>query len=298
MALTVPYVTVSEIIEYPTFLDLLDLRSGDPLESHQYAILNKMLMLSSAWCDSYVEMGTPDGTLSAHTHTDNKRMRPDRYGRLLFTPTHTPFVSLQSLSYGSAIGTQTVFPTPSVFVEDNRSVIVDLQSGTTAWSGSLQFGIPTQGAPLFTSWTYIAGFPNTLLASNVSVGATSLPVLDVIGIQPGQSLKIFDPDLDETITISNSWVPTTGPASLPLRSPLLNAHVTTDPVRVSAMGHDIFEACIYYAIAMLIRPDTAAEDTFPDLRGGTSTRLADSRKDGSGLIGEAMELLEPYRRIF
>lgn len=294
--LTVPYISTAEFVEWPTFLDLLNLRSGDGQLVHQTAILNKILLSASKFADNYCEMGA-DGTLTAHQRTENKRMRPDRYGRLLWHPDHIPVISVQSVGYGRTMGQISTYNNPSTFVEDLRNVVVDLQGGTSQWSGSLQFGPPAPGVELYTVWNYTAGFPNTLLTSNVIVGATSLPVADVTGIQPGQVLRIFDPGLDENVYVASTWTPTVGAGTVPLATGLLNAHTISGPVRVTAMGEDILQATGYYAISMLMRPDTSAEDAFPDMRGGVSTRLADSRKDGSGLVFEAQHLLETYRRV-
>jgi hypothetical protein len=293
--LTVPYVTTAELVEFPTFLDLLNLRSGDPQLTHQTAVLNKILLMASGWCDSYVSIGS-EGTLSAHTRTENKRLYPDRRGRLLWHPDHIPFISLESVSYGRSLTQLTTVTAPSVFTEDERNIVLDLAGATTAWSGSLSFGGPPSGAELLTTWTYTAGYVNTLLTAGVPAGGLLLPVADVIGIQPGQGLRIFDPGLDEPITVASSWVLSAGPGTLPLTTGLLHAHTVSGPVRVSAMGFDILEACVLYAISLLMRPESTAEDAFPDMPGGISTRAADARRDGSGLVGQARQLLASYRR--
>lgn len=246
--------------------------------------------------DNYCEFSA-GGTLAAHSRTENKRMRPDRYGRLYWHPDHSPLISLQSVSYGRTIGSMTTFTNLTPFIEDDRTVVLDMQSGTSSWTGQLQFGTPAPGAQLYTTWTYLAGYPNTLLTGAVTAGATTIPIADAIGIVPGQTLRIFDPGADESIAVGSTWVPTTGPASLTLASGVLNAHPNYDPVRVSALPYDVMQACLYYSIAMLMRPDTTAEDAFPDMKGGASTRLTDSRRDGSGLVFEAQHLLEPYRRV-
>lgn len=294
--LTVPYVTTAEFKEYPTFLDLVNLRSGDVQLADQTAVLNKILLMASQWVDNYCEMGA-DGTLTAHTRVENKRMRPDRFGRFRWHPDHIPLVSLQSLAYGATANSLTTFTSPSVFIEDGRTAIVDLQSGASQWSGQLQFGAPSPKYELLTIWNYTAGYPNTLLTANASASAVELSVADAVGVQPGQTLRIYDPGLDESVVVGSGWMPAAGPATLPLATGTLNAHSDVGPVRVSAMGPDILQATAYYGISMLMRPDTSAEDAFPDMRGGVSTRLADSRKDGSGLVFEAQHLLEPYRRV-
>lgn len=296
MLLSVPYMSTAEFVEWPTFLDLLNLRSGDTSLTDQTATLNKILLSASAWVDNYCEMGA-DGSLTAHARTENKRMRPDRWGRFLWHPDHTPLISLTSMGYGTTIGSLTTYTAPAVFVEDARTAVVDLQAGNAQWSGSLQFGAPSAGGEVYTTWSYLAGYPNTLLTTTANAGATSLQLSEVMGIQAGQTLRVYDPGFDESITVASAWTPTTGPASIPLASGLLNGHATGAPVRVSAIPQDVFQATGLYAIALLMRPDTAAEDAFPDMRGGISTRLADSRKDGSGLVFEAQHLLEPYRRV-
>lgn len=295
MPLTVPYCTTAEFVEYPTLLDLLNLRSGDPQLTHQTAVLNKILLVASGWCDSTVNMGA-EATLTAHTRVENKRIQPDRYGRLLLHPNHIPFISLESVAYGRSLTQLTTVIAPPVFTEDERNVVVDISRATTAWSGSLNFGGPVVGTELLTTWNYTAGYVNTLLTAGVPAGGVLLPVTDVIGVQPGQGLRIFDPGLDETVTIAPSWVPSTGPGTLPLTTGLQHAHTVTGPVRVSAMGFDILEATVLYTISLLMRPESTAEDAFPDMPGGISTRLADARRDGSGLVGQARQLLASYRR--
>lgn len=303
MQLTVGYCTSAEFTEYPTFLDLVDLRSGDQSLRHQTQTLTKLLLVASRWCDRQCELGT-DGTLTAHTRVENKTLRPDRYGRLAFHPDHIPFISLESVAVGWSPTNLTTYTSPTVWPEDGRRVLLDLGGGTTAWSGNLQFGGPSPGAALLATMAYTAGFPNTQLTSDVTVGAVSLPVAGVTGVRPGDTLRIYDPGSDENITVGSSWVQTTGAGTLPLATGLEYAHATVDaqtqepsPVRVSAMTGDILEACVLYTISLLIRPDTSAEDAFPDLPGGVSTRLADSRKTGSGLVEEARCLLRPYARV-
>jgi hypothetical protein len=294
--LSAPYVTAPEFVEWPTFLDVLNLKSGDPRLAYQQSTLNKLLLTASAWCDNVADLGA-EGTLTAHTRVENKRMRPDRYGRLLWHPDHVPFVSLEALSYGARIGQLTTYLVPPIFPEDERSVVIDLQAGTSIWTGSLQFGFPGNAGQIYTSWQYTAGYPNALLTAPVAEGGVLLPLSDVTGVQPGQSLRVYDPGLDENVTVALSWVPMTGPGVLPLAAPLLNTHTVAGPVRVSAMALNVMEAAVLYTIALLMRPDSQAEDAFPDMPGGVSTRLTDARKDGAGLVREAERLLQSYRRV-
>lgn len=115
--------------------------------------LDEILHKASAWCDSYLNVST----LYAHSHCESKQMLPDRDGRLLWRPEHTPFIHLESLSYGRSPEALTTYREPAVVLENDRTVVVDPRSLTVSWSGSLQFGIPSD--ELFTIWRYRAGYP-------------------------------------------------------------------------------------------------------------------------------------------
>jgi hypothetical protein len=286
-------VTAASFKAHPTFLDLLNLRTGDTSLADQTSELSNILLMASAMADNYCEFGA-GGTLSAHTRVENKRLRPDRSGRFLWHPDHIPVVSVQSVAYGRTLGQMTVFTNPAVFIEDERTVVADLQAGTSSWSGMLQFGPPAMGTELFTTWTYTAGYPNTILASTVVGGATAIQVQDATGVAAGSVLRIWDPGAEEAITVAPSY---TSGTTLPLVSPLLNAHTTGSdgPVGVSALPADVHLAVILYACALLQRPDTEAEDVFPSARVSPNTRVGSSH-DGSGFVTEAERLLEPYRR--
>jgi hypothetical protein len=55
-------------------------------------------------------------------------------------------------------------------------------------------------------------------------------------------------------------------------------------------------AIAQYATALLMRPDTAAEDQFPNTQLASNTRRNDPQ-DGSGLIAEAARTLSSYGRV-
>lgn len=282
--LTVPYCTAAELAEFPTFLDFTRVKKT------YSSTLDKILLTASTWVDSYVDMDS-DGTLTAHTTVENKRMRPDRWGRLRWHPDHAPFISLESLSYGYRLGSLTTWAAPVVFVEDERNVTVDMGAQTSQWTGSLQFGFP-RGGEVYTTFNYTAGYVNTVLTSGVVSGATVLPVADVTGMQPGQTLRIYDPGSDENVTIASTWVQTTGPGTVPIVTGLVNPHQIPHNTRLSAMGNDIFEATMKYAIATLMRPDA-----YPDMYSGLTGHVVDNRMTPTGLVEEAKELLSSLRRV-
>lgn len=302
--LSIPYVTTNYFRAHPTYLDLLNLRSGDANYDHQTAELFNVLLMASREADNYLELGEPNGTLSAHSKVENARLTPDRYGRLYFHPSHIPVLSIAQVQYGVSVTNLTTVTNPNVWIEEGREVVADLAAGTQFWSGSLQFGPPAVGFELFTSWTYVAGYPNTLLATSASSGATSIQVADATGITagnintPATSLRIWDPGVEETVTVASTY--TAGSTTVPLTAPLVNAHTVNAaaPIGVSALPAEVHLAIVMWATALLMRPNSKALSQWR----GTSMKLTtegedDAYGDGIGLVAAAKEALEPYRRI-
>lgn len=291
-----PYVSTAAFTAHPTYLDLDDLRSGSSLMSDQTAELTNVLLMASQWCDNFSEQ-----QLSVHVVTQNLRCRADRNGYLRFHLDDRPYLGLVQVGYGYTPTALTTLTAPAVWAENNN-LVVPLASGGP-WSGSLQFGSPVAGSELFVQAVYTAGWVATQLAASAIAGATSLTVADPTGIQPGGQYRIWEPGVEETVTVSPSWVPPTisvppaapTPTAVTLASPVLSAH--TSGQDFSGMPADMRLAVINYAISQLMRPDTAAEDSYPDTHHAAGTRQADSRQDGSGLVIESERILDRYRRV-
>jgi hypothetical protein len=292
--LTLPCVTTASFKAYPTFLDVMNLRPGDPILSDQDAELYNILLKASAWADGYVRMSAGDGTLSAHTRVERARLRVARDGRISYHTDHNPATALTALSIGTSPGQLTaVTDLTNLWIEDQRQ-IVGYPGGITApGMAALQFGSPVVTGDLYTQWTYIAGFANTVLGAAVTAGATSLPVADATGIAAGTVLRIWDPGHEEAVTVAAGY--TTG-TSIPLAAPLKSAHdPTTTPIGVSSLPSDAHLAVILYAVALLQRPDSEHEDSFPSTQVKPNTRVG-TANDGSGFVVEAERLLDQYRR--
>jgi hypothetical protein len=294
--LKLPYVTPGAFAAHPTFLDLLNLRSGDLNLDDQVAELSNVLRMASAWADNFVAQGQPNGSLAAHTAVESERIRIDRSGLIKYHPAHVPVISVQSIAVGASPSTLTTYTNPPVWVEDGRQVVFDMGGVGNPWSGALQFGTPTAGSQMYTRWAYTAGYPNALLTSASSPGATSIGVSDPTGVEPGSALRIWDPGFEEVITVADTY--TVGAATLPLTAGLAYGHDgTVDTIGVSGLPDDVHLAVIMYGVVLLMHPDTTAEDAFAGARVDASTRAADARTGGAGLIAEAETTLAAYRRV-
>jgi hypothetical protein len=300
--ITLPYVTTASFKAYPTFLDVMNLRPGDSSAADQDQELFNILLKASSMADNYVEQGisAPNaaaGTLTAHTRSENRRVRSKRDGLISCHPDHIPVSALTALAIGTTPNTVTpVTDLTNFWIEDGRQ-IVGCPGGLASPSlGALQFGTVVTSQDLFTTWTYVAGYANTLLAADATAGATSIQVTDATGITAGTVLRIWDPGKEEAVTVAASY--TAGSTTLPLTAGLKNAHTgaASVPIGVSALPADIHLAVILYAAALLQRPDSETEDTFPSASVKPNSRVGHNT-DGSGFVNEAEHLLEPYRRV-
>ena len=299
-----PYVFVNAFRAHPTFMDTLNLRSGDFNAADQDDELNEMLLKASLMADNFLEFGTASGingrvagTLAAHSVTENARCRIRRDGTISYHPKHHPVQAVTAFSYGYTPTTMQAVPDLSgQWIEDDRQVIMPL-TFAAALSG-LQFGTPLVASEVYTTWTILAGYVTTKLSATVNAGATSISVPDATGVVAGSQLRIWDPGHEEIVTVANSYA--TG-LTLPLVSPLGATHtVSAGPggqVGVSALPGDVHLAVILYGCALLMRPDSEAEDVFPGARREPNARKGGGGEDGSGFVAEAELLLDAYRRV-
>lgn len=287
-----PYVSPAAFRAEPTYLDTDGLRVDDPDPAAQTAALANILLKASAWADNQINQ--PFG---AHVWTQRCRARVNRAGNLAFHSDHGPVIAVTSVGYGLAPNALTTLPGTGAWVEDDVNVVVPL-GGSTAWSGSLQFGLPLSGE-VFVQATVTAGFVATVLASAATAGATSLTIADPTGIMPGGQYRIWEPGLEETVTVSPAWTPPAATVPPPATAVPLAAPTSFDHLAghdFSGLPAEVRTAISQYATALLMRPDSTAEDEFPNTSLGSDTRRNDPR-NGTGLIADAARTLSSYGRI-
>lgn len=281
-----PYVTTAEFTAHPTYLDLDDLRSGDTSSADQASELYNLLLMASDWAD-----GLANQPLNAHQVTTSTRARVDRDGNLQLYPKAVPLLSVQSVTYGATSATvTTTADLTGLWVDEGFRVVLPMS------------GAPVRaGQWLFVRWTYTVGWVSTVLTAGAASGANALTVADPAGILPGQTYRVWEPGAEEFVTVSATYTPAieTAPptvTSVPLAAPTAKAHAAG--MGFSGMPSEMHLAIINYTVSQLMRPDTSAEDSYPDSRYASGTRQEDSRKDGSGLVDEAVRLLNKYVRVW
>ncbi|MGV9427058.1 hypothetical protein ACWDO7_22580 [Streptomyces sp. NPDC003656] len=297
MALT-PYVSAAAFRAHPSSVDTEGLNStltalGSP--DAQTAELTNLLLAASEWADNEL-----DQPLAAHLYTQRERVFAGRNGQLTLHADHGPVIEVTEVGYGYSPGALTTLASPTVWVEQDTNLVVSLDStGSVGWSGSLQFGSPAMGGDVYLQTTYVAGHVATVLAETADQDDTTITVLDPTGIVPGGTYRIWEPGAEETIVVDPTWVrpdpsPTPGPATVALARPLRTAHQAGHDV--SGLTADVRKAVILHTISQLLRPDSAAEDEYPD-NASASTRRDDPRPTGMGLLKEARRILAGYGRV-
>lgn len=295
--LTQPYVTPASFKAYPSFIPLTNLRPGDVVAADQDAQLNNMLLTASQWADDQSRMGTPGGTISAHLQVDNVRLRLSRSGRISYHADHSPVTALVGLAMGASPDSLAPLTDLSnLWIEDGVQIVGYPAGAAAPALNALQFGAPVTSAEIFTRWTYVAGFVATQLATPVLAGDASFTVMDPTGIVAGTVLRMWDPGVEEAVTVAPAYVP--GSTTVPIVGTFAKAHnPTAAAISVSNLPTTVRQAVIFYTMALLMRPDEGVGDAFPDSRVSPSIRANDSRTDGSGLVTEAVRLLQDYNRV-
>lgn len=289
--LTIPFVTVSGFKAHPTYLDLANLRSGDSLLADQDDELNQILLIASGDAERFCMQ-----PLQAHVQTTNKQLYATRRGQLFLPADHTPARALLSYAYQYVLGNLTSTAAPTYWVEDGRQFVVELAGTNLTWAGSLstQFNSPAPNQSLYVTWTYVAGWANAQLVGASPVGATQLTVTNPTGIFAGDTLRIWEPGKEESVTVASTYTPVNvfpfSSTVVQLANPTVNAH--SSGAGIVGFPPDIYHATVYYAIAALRRPGTDT-DRWPSGKQAT-TGMED---DASNWEAKAERRLLNYLRV-
>lgn len=294
---TVPYMTVASFKASPTFLDLQNLVSGSNVAADQAAELYNQLLKASAWICSEIDM-----PVHAASVTENVRMFVDRDGAMRWHATRKPVKMVTAVTYGYSSGTanqRAITDLSGLWIENGVQIVMPFGPMSSAFN-AIQFGPPAVSTELFTSWTYTAGYANTILGASTIAGATSITVADPTGIVPGDILRIWDPGKEEACTVAGSYV--LGSAVVPLTAGLSNAHTVAGTavdqrIGVSQIPADIQLAMAQYAMALLVRPDTTAEDSWPSSAKISTKKKGSVGSRNAGLINSARSILANYVRV-
>ena len=282
----VPYLTLDEYRRAPSGVDASALVTGDADANR--AELANVIRRASSWIDQHCNQ-----VLAATEDTEAGRLTVGRDGLVRVHPRFTPLCLVSGFSYGAAGQDLTAIEDFSrVWVED-ATFVVPLLGGTT-WRGPLEFGAsPSPGGTLYARWTYVSGFPNTLLAATATAGDTSILVEDGTGIVPGRTqFTIYDGATTETVVVDDTY--THGSTTVPLAGALVCDHSTVG-VSVSALPEVVKQAAVLVTSA-LIKTRSASAIVMGGMKGGASGK-APANVLTLDEMNDVTDMLQPFCRV-
>lgn len=284
-----PYITVGEYKQAPTAVDYSNLvvDSADPMV--QDAELSNVISRASSWVDTYCNQ-----VLGATQETEQQRARLRSDGLIIVHPRYFPVVTVSDFWYGLSPNQLVQFPDPSQGWLEDQSIVIPYSSANLSYStqGPLQFGLPAvPRQQVYVRYTYVSGFPSTVLAGSVAANGSTITVLAADGITAGARMTIYDGSSTEEVTVASSYV--YGSTTVPLTAGVGFAHAAG--VSVSALPPAVKQATILATSAFIkSRGDTSL--TMDVLNTATNVNTGVSKSIASDW-SMARELLAPFRRI-
>lgn len=293
------YLSVAEFTEAPTGIDVNKLVPSGTTQQNQAALVN-VLRRASSMIDSYCNQ-----QLTATVNTETRTHHLNREGFLRVFPQSIPIISVQSLSYR-------LYPQADWNLVDSSTYQV-FYDRIESYNFFSYFGLfwpnlpmpympqplgqpyqpyttPTQAdyiqhIPLMITFTYVNGYPNTVISGATLAGVTTLTVKDATGIIAGNTLTVYDSMNTEDVTVDS-----VAGNTLTLVGPTEYEHV--DGVSISAIPPAVKEACLIFATYLIHQRGQTAIKAAPNGPYQVSTG-----KEATVDIDMAYQMLKPYRRI-
>lgn len=266
----IPYVSPQEFADAPTGLNLDNLvPKGTPAD--QSAQLVRILQRATAWIDNYCQM-----QLRATVNTEEKRVWVTKDGWLTVFPDFSPIQAVTAAAWKA-------YPAQEWVPLDLQHLEVFPRKWRWAGPGIGFYA----GAPVSVRYTYVNGWPVTVLTSAVQAGATSLTLDNAVGIVPGALMTVYDGAVTEQVTVQS-----VSGNSIVLASPVASAHPAG--VHVSSLPDDVRQACILVA-ARFVKQRRSGGAIMVDNMGRMRPSLSES--DVYQELQEAQNILRTYRRV-
>lgn len=280
-----PYLTPAEYQNEPTGVDTSNLVPGGSA-TQQAAALREACATGSAWADTICRK-----ILAATRDTQAGRYRVHRDGMLRIPVDYTPLVAVAAASVGDSQGQLSALADLSA-LELGLKVVTVPAWGSTALPSDC-YGRAASGSR-YASLTYVNGFANTGVTAAAATGATSITVLNPLGIFPGMQMTLIDGGSTEVVTVAAGFTPTVAvaPTAVPLAGPLGSGH-TANAV-LSALPWEIKRAVVQLTTAAIKVARGAEAIEMPHF-GGQGDKLP-AAAHGLEELDVALDLLEQHRR--
>ncbi len=307
MALLSQYLTVAELLNAPTGLDLKNIPApGSTGPSgvkgiDNYAELTNIIQRASSMMDTFCRQILGATTDSEEAWTQSRKCGINKEGHLWFHTGNNPVISVSSFRYGYPAVGGTSWTSATV----SDILITGERNNHLIYPAFFErFNVPK----LRIQVTYVNGYPNTMMSGSakVAAGATSLPLKDLTGIVAGQKLYVYDQGNTELVTVASNWTQTTGAGSVTLAAGTAFDHTPTQKadvvaggqaydIAVSALPPDIKQACIM--IVKLLVEKRGSNALVMGKAGGISGSTAEHKSGDEEIPVEAQEILLAYRAV-
>ena len=237
---TVPYIMPSELLaESAGAIDFTTLYPTSPLSMEQKLakLCREVSDTIDDICGKYVYSARKKYTLRASEDTESaistERMQAmlNSRGELLFIANYRPIITVTSFLWAPVT-------VPVISMEPVDLELVSVEGRDIIATGMWEV---FRYSDLRITVTYVNGFPNTLLSSNVAGGADTLVVDDITGFRVGDDVEIMD-DLGEGLTVSAIDTTT---RTLTFNETLVGPHAAG--VRITEIPRSVHRAAIYLA---------------------------------------------------
>jgi hypothetical protein len=278
-----PYITLAEYKDAPTSIDFNNLVVGGNANA-QDAELRQVILRATSYLNEYLNQD-----LHAESVTETQRTRISGQGYIFLHPNKNPILSLSSFQWGTDPNNLQTLADPSLCWFEDQQVVIPLSQINTTYtsSGPLAFGSYGPRVPIFTKYSYIAGYVNTTCTGTLA--ASTITVASAAGIIAGQTYRIIDGASAESVTVASNYV--YGSTTVPLTAPLGFAHTAAG---FSNMPSAIKQATILMTTAFIKqrgdRSMTMNLTTQPTTNIGNNQRYA-------GEIALALDMVNLYRRV-
>jgi hypothetical protein len=290
------YITTAEYRAAPTAVDLKSLVKDGTGASEDAELFN-VIVRASSWIDMHC-----DQILSATVNVEVSEARIGRNGRVFVHPDNWPVLEVRDFQMGYS-------PSAMAAIADLSNIWVQRQSfwvqpsGLAAVASGLQFSTAASGSQAYIRYTYVNGWPNTVLVDDAAAGNVQITVADTTGIYggppqaasasnlpPATGLTIYDGADTERVTVAAIDATTN---TLSLNAPLAYAHRAD--VSVSALPASVKEAAILMTSHLIrTRGDRALE--MPTMAGAPRQNRG-AAKAGSSDLDFVAQLLSSFKRI-
>lgn len=213
-----PYVSATEVFNYPAGVDVSQLVVGGNTAANQ-AALTETLRQASSEADRIAEK--PLGA-TLDIASGQYLLRAD--GSIYVPLPYSPLVAITGVSVGyQPSGLVAMTDLSGVWPQRNVAQIPVYGIGLAQPNIAPMFAARPGRGRVYAVVQYVNGWAHSTLASQANSGTAQISPASVLGIVPGLTLTIRDGPNTEVVTVANSYV--MGSAVVPLTANLQNTHV-------------------------------------------------------------------------